>query len=320
MARAKTVALDGVALLDKPEGLTANAALQRVRRALGAAKAGHTGTLDPMATGLMLLAFGEATKFAQRWLEADKVYLTRVRFGVATSTGDAEGEVIARAPVSFGAGAVQEVLPRFLGTIEQVPPMVSALKHEGKPLYRYAREGVTIERAPRPVTIHELRLMEWDEALAAATLYARVGKGTYIRTLAEDLGAALGVPAHIDRLRRLAIGPFSVEKARTLAEWEEAGAQGREWLLPPDALVADLPRVELDATRTLAFLAGQRIARAALGDSRSSGMVRVYGAREEGIPIFIGLGECDPARGLSPKRVIANITPPSSRVPVIPAE
>jgi tRNA pseudouridine55 synthase len=162
--------------------------------------------------------------------------------------------------------------------------------------------------------------VEWDEALAAATLYARVGKGTYIRTLAEDLGAALGVPAHIDRLRRLAIGPFSVEKARTLAEWEEAGAQGREWLLPPDALVADLPRVELDATRTLAFLAGQRIARAALGDSRSSGMVRVYGAREEGIPIFIGLGECDPARGLSPKRVIANITPPSSRVPVIPAE
>lgn len=226
MTRAKTVALDGVALLDKPEGITANAALQRVRRALGAAKAGHTGTLDPMATGLMLLAFGEATKFAQRWLEADKVYLTRVRFGVATSTGDAEGEVIARAPVSFGAEALQAVLPRFLGTIEQVPPMVSALKHEGKPLYRYAREGVVIERAARPVTIHELRLIEWDEALAAATLYARVGKGTYIRTLAEDLGAALGVPAHIDRLRRQAIGPFSLEEARTLTEWEEGEAGG----------------------------------------------------------------------------------------------
>lgn len=320
MTRAKTVALDGVALLDKPEGITANAALQRVRRALGAAKAGHTGTLDPMATGLMLLAFGEATKFAQRWLEADKVYLTRVRFGVATSTGDAEGEVIARAPVSFGAEALQAVLPRFLGTIEQVPPMVSALKHEGKPLYRYAREGVVIERAARPVTIHELRLIEWDEALAAATLYARVGKGTYIRTLAEDLGAALGVPAHIDRLRRLAIGPFSLEEARTLTEWEEAGESGREWLLPPDALVRDLPCVTLDVARTQAFLAGQRIGRAALGDSLFSGMVRVYGSNDEDKPLFIGLGEYEPTRGLSPKRVIANITPPSSRVPVIPAE
>ncbi|MCC4114696.1 tRNA pseudouridine(55) synthase TruB [Aromatoleum toluclasticum] len=292
-------ALDGVLLLDKPQGITSNAALQTARRLLNAAKAGHTGTLDPMATGLLPLTFGEATKFSQMLLDADKEYEATVRLGIETDTGDAEGRPIAEAPVSVSEDDVRTALVRFTGEIDQVPPMYSALKRDGKPLYEYARAGIEVELAPRRVTIHALELLEFG----GETFRIRVAcsKGTYIRTLAIDLGRILGCGAHLSALRRTRIGPFAVGSgAVTLAGLEAASAEEREGLLAPaDALVAHLPEVALSAAQAAGLLQG----RALLLECRERGLVRVYGDGR-----FLGLGELGDDSRLLPKRLVATGT------------
>ncbi len=252
----------GVLLLDKPLGLSSNDALIRAKRLLRANKAGHTGTLDPLATGLLPLCFGEATKFSQDLLDADKTYEATVRLGQRTSTGDAEGEVIAERPVRCDAAALNEALARFVGAIEQVPPMHSALKKDGRPLYEYARAGQTVERAARRVTIHEIALLGCE--LPGAPVFAmRVtcSKGTYIRTLAEDIGEALGCGAHLTALRRTAVGDLTLDGAVTLEQLAEHDDAARPAVLAPvDALLQRCVPVTLDATATQRFLQGQRIA------------------------------------------------------------
>ncbi|THF60852.1 tRNA pseudouridine(55) synthase TruB [Pseudothauera rhizosphaerae] len=294
--RHKRRPVDGVLLLDKPQGLSSNTTLQKARRLLEAAKAGHTGTLDPMATGLLPLTFGEATKFSQMLLDADKTYEAEVRLGVETDTGDAEGQVVATAPVVVDEAAVQAALARFRGEIEQIPPMHSALKRDGKPLYEYARAGIEVERKARTVTIHELELL----AFAGDSFRIRVAcsKGTYIRTLAMDLGRALGCGAHLAALRRTRIGPFGVDRAVTLDALAAAPeGEARDALLAPvDALVAHLPALELDPAAAAALLQGRRLPL----PGTSAGLLRLYGAGR-----FLGLGETDGQGSLLPKRLVA---------------
>jgi tRNA pseudouridine55 synthase len=252
----------GVLLLDKPLGLSSNDALVRAKRLLRANKAGHTGTLDPLATGLLPLCFGEATKFSQDLLEADKTYEATVRLGQKTATGDAEGEVIAERPVCVDTAAVEAMLARFLGEIEQVPPMHSALKKDGKPLYEYARAGQTVERASRRITIHAISLLS-SELPGSPVFVMRVtcSKGTYIRTLAEDIGEALGCGAHLTGLRRTAVGDLTLEGAMTLESLGERADEDRPGLLAPvDALLQRCPALVLDDASTARFLQGQRIA------------------------------------------------------------
>jgi tRNA pseudouridine55 synthase len=299
----------GVLLLDKPPGLSSNAALQRARRLLGAEKAGHTGTLDPMASGLLPLCFGAATKFAQASLEADKRYRATLQFGVATDSGDAEGAVIASsdpAAARVSRVALQEALRRFVGPIEQTPPMHSALKRDGRPLYAYAREGVTLELEPRRVVIHALDIVADDDAVVADrwTLDVHCSKGTYVRALARDLGDALGCGAHLGALRRTGSGDLDVGQAVRLEELEREGeAQRAARLLPPDRLVAGWPAVRLPAAEAARFMQGLR-RRIDLPDLAQ---VRVYGPGERE---FLGAGrvlagDLMPTRLLSPDEVAA---------------
>ena len=251
-------ALDGVLLLDKPVGATSNAVLQRTRWLFAAEKAGHTGTLDPFASGLLPVCFGDATKFAQALLDATKAYVATVRFGVGTTTGDLDGEVTASAPVTFDADAICTVLPAFTGDIRQVPPRHSALKLDGRAYYDYARAGIDIPRHARPVTIHALSLVGWQSP--CATLAVTCSKGTYIRGLAEDLGAALGCPAHLVALRRTATGGFSVDDALTFEQLEALGAPERDArLLPVEALLMALPALVLPANEAARLQQGQAL-------------------------------------------------------------
>lgn len=287
--------VDGVLLLDKPQGLTSNAALQTARRLLNAAKAGHTGTLDPMASGLLPLTFGEATKFSQILLDADKTYEAGVRLGVETDTGDAEGEILRRAAVDVDRARLCEVLAGFVGEIDQIPPMHSALKRDGKPLYEYARAGIELEREARRVVIHELELREFSDE--HFVIRVRCSKGTYIRSLAMDIGAALGCGAHLDALRRTGIGAFSVESSVTLAAVEEVAFDARDAMLAPvDALVAHFGRIDLDPTDAAGILQGRALRLAQSG----CGTVRIYGGRR-----FLGLAEWHSDGSLRPKRLIA---------------
>ncbi len=292
--------VDGVLLLDKPQGMTSNAALQTARRLLNAAKAGHTGTLDPMATGLLPLTFGEATKFSQMLLDADKEYEATVRLGIETDTGDAEGTQIATAPVDVTEDAIRSALSRLTGEIEQVPPMYSALKRDGKPLYEYARAGIEVERAARKVTIHALELL----AVGPDSFRVRVAcsKGTYVRTLAIDLGRILGCGGHLSALRRTRIGPFSIDLATMLDALEATAPEQRDRLLAPaDALVAHLPRVELEGAQGALLLQGRVIA-APVGNA---GLVRIYSAER-----FLGLGERTTDGKLCAKRLVSTNAPP----------
>lgn len=251
----------GVLLLDKPLGLSSNQALQKAKWLLRADKAGHTGTLDPLATGVLPLCFGAATKFSQLHLDADKTYETTVRLGVRTSTADAEGEVIDTRPVSCTVGQVVEVLDRFMGEIDQVPPMHSALKKDGKALYEYARDGDTIEREPRRVTVHDIELLDMQLQGEAPHLRLRVvcSKGTYIRTLGEDIGQALGCGGHLIALRRTATGPFDVSEATTLDALESMTEDQRlQALRPLEDLLPGHERVTLDAEHAGRFLSGVR--------------------------------------------------------------
>jgi tRNA pseudouridine55 synthase len=236
--------LDGALLLDKPLGASSNAALQKAKQLFGAGKAGHAGTLDPLASGLLLVLFGEATKFAGPLLDADKEYVATLKLGERTATGDAEGEVLQRRPVEVTRERLAAALERFRGEIEQVPPMHSALKHQGTPLYRLARRGEQVARAARRVRISVLELLQHEAA--SLVLRVRCSKGTYIRVLAEDIGEVLGCGAHLAGLRRTACGGFRVEDAATLEALADPAARARR-LLPLEALLEGLPRAELGA-------------------------------------------------------------------------
>lgn len=296
----------GVLLLDKPLGLSSNQALQKAKWLLRAEKAGHTGTLDPLATGVLPLCFGAATKFSQLHLDADKTYETTVRLGVRTSTADAEGEVIATRPVQCSVGQVVEVLDRFMGPIDQVPPMHSALKKDGKALYEYARDGETVEREPRRVTIHAIELLDMQLQGDAPQLRLRVvcSKGTYIRTLGEDIGEALGCGGHLIALRRVATGPFDVADAITLDALDAMGESERlDALLPVDSLLTGHERVMLDAEHAGRFLSGLR----RRGDWPNRERVAVFGPAPDATPqaVLLGTahtqgGELIPGRLLSP--------------------
>lgn len=251
--------VDGVLLLDKPSGLSSNAALQRAKRCYAAEKAGHTGTLDPLASGLLVLCLGDATKYAQVLLDARKEYIATVRFGIATTTGDAEGETIDERPVAFRRADLEAALPRFIGTIPQVPPRHAALKHRGRSYYEYARAGMEIDRVPRDIEIDAIEIVDW--APPFATLRVACGKGTYVRVLAEDLGAAVGSCAHLAGLRRTACGAFALDDAVTLAALEALGdpAARDALLLPMEALVASMPRLDVDANGARALMQGRTV-------------------------------------------------------------
>jgi tRNA pseudouridine55 synthase len=290
--------VDGVLLLDKPAGLTSNAALQMAKRLYRAEKAGHTGTLDPFATGLLPLCLGEATKFSQFLLDADKVYLAELRLGIRTSSGDLDGEVIATRPVDVPEATLRRALEAFRGEIEQVPPMHSALKHQGRPLYEFARKGIEIERPARRVVVRELTLEAFSGA--ACTLRVHSGKGFYVRALADDLGEALGCGAHLVGLRRMAAGGFTIADAVTLPELEVMAEPARDALLmPADGLIAALPELALDEESTWQISHGQAIWMPRL---RVGTLYRIYAPDEA----FLGVAEVNEDGKLAPKRLIAH--------------
>ena len=250
--------VDGVLLFDKPLGQSSNHALQTVRRLFNAEKAGHTGTLDPLATGLLPLCFGEATKFSSELLEADKRYVATVQLGATTDTADAEGVILLRRPVRVTQADVAKALLGFLGEIDQIPPMHSALKRDGKPLYEYARAGIELERAPRRILIHTLCLQEFSGDRFVFEVYC--SKGTYVRTLAADIGEVLGCGAHLAALRRTGIGRLRVADAHTLEALGTASSDARDRLLQaPDALLSDLSAVELFAADAQRLRHGQPV-------------------------------------------------------------
>ena len=293
--KAQRQPVDGVLLLNKPVGISSNAALQKAKWLLNAKKAGHTGTLDPFADGLLPLCFGEATKFSAYLLESDKRYRAVMQLGVTTTTGDPEGEILATRDVDTSRAEIEALLPRFTGEIEQIPPMHSALKHQGRPLYEYARAGIEIERPPRQVTIRTLELVECDPP--RVVLDVQCSAGTYIRTLAQDIGAALGYGAHLTALTRTAAGGFRLDQAHTLAELDALDATLRPGLLlPADCLVAHLPAVQLDAADAAALCQGRSVAHA----TEYQGLARIYAAPHT----FIGLADAD-AGYLQPRRLIA---------------
>jgi len=288
-------AVDGVLLLDKPSGPSSNAVLQRAKRLLGAARAGHTGTLDPLASGLLVIAFGEATKFSAGLLEADKAYRATLKLGARTATGDAEGEVLARSEVAVTEDGLRSVLERFRGEIGQVPPMHAAIKHEGRPLYAYARRGESVERTARQVTIRRLDLERFDRD--EADLYVECSKGTYIRTLAEDIGEALGCGAHLSALTRLAVGPFVLAQSIDIDALEAMTQPARRSrLLPPQSLLGGWPRLRLPAELGAKFRQGRAVPAGSV-----DGNVAVF----EGDETFLGTGEV--ASGtLKPRRLLAS--------------
>jgi tRNA pseudouridine55 synthase len=255
------LSIHGVLLLDKPVGFSSNDALIKAKRLLNAKKAGHTGTLDPFATGLLPLCFGEATKFSQDLLEADKCYETVVHLGVSTNTGDTEGEITHRSdaiPATADTAQIEAVLATFRGPIAQVPPMHSALKRDGKPLYEYARAGITLEREARHVTIHELTLLDYTAPYL--TLRVNCSKGTYIRVLGEEIGNALGCGAHLNALRRTAVGSLTLDGCMTLEALTDCPeAERAALLMPVDGLLSTFPAIRLPAALAQRFSHGQRL-------------------------------------------------------------
>ena len=276
--------IDGVLLLNKPVGITSNAALQKAKWLLNAKKGGHTGTLDPFADGLLPLCFGEATKFSGYLLDADKRYRAVMQLGVTTSTGDPEGEVLSTCEVNVSRDDILAVLLRFRGEIEQIPPMHSALKHQGRPLYEYARAGIEIDRPPRKVTIRALDLIEYTPP--RVVLDVQCTAGTYIRTLAQDIGAALGCGAYLTELTRTAAGGFNLDQAHTLVDLDALEPSQRQvWLQPADCLVAYLPALQLDETDATAICQGRSIP----DPGTQPGLLRLY----TGANRFLGLAHAE---------------------------
>ena len=295
--RERTV-VNGLLLLNKPAGMTSNQALQKVKRLLNAKKAGHTGSLDPAATGMLPLCFGEATKVCSYLLDADKTYRVTAKLGEATDTGDADGQVIDTAPIpDLDKAAWADILAGFTGEIRQVPPMYSALKKDGKRLYELARKGQVVEREARPVTIHEISLLELAGNRLVFTV--RCSKGTYVRTLVEDLARAAGTVAHTARLHRETVGSFRSEDMVDLAGAEKAAGDGaeklRECLIPVDEALAEWPRCGVSADDQDRFSGGQAVS----CDSGDKGLTRVYGPDGR----FLGIGELQGGGVVAPKRI-----------------
>lgn len=302
MAQVKRIrrSVSGILILDKPRGMSSNAALQKVRWLLNAEKAGHTGSLDPLATGVLPLCFGEATKFSQYLLDAEKAYETVMHLGVTTSTGDAEGEVLAQQPVTVSREALEAALPPFRGAIQQIPPMYSALKKDGQPLYKLARAGEVVEREARSVTIERLELTRFETPFA--DLSVKCSKGTYIRSLVEDIGQALGCGAHVAGLRRTQAGPFELSQAvsldELLATHEAGGAEALDrFLLPSDSGLEHWPTVQLSAHSAYYWLHGQPVW---VPGAPTFGMMRVYDDNAR----FIGIGEAADDGRIAPRRLI----------------
>jgi len=302
-----SIRIDGVVLLDKPAGMSSQGAVTAVKRAFNADKAGHTGTLDPMATGLLPICLGEATKYSQDLLEADKSYIAQVKFGSRTDTGDAEGQIIEELALPAFAddvaikAALDALLPKFTGPITQVPPMYSALKRDGKPLYEYARAGIELERAPREITIHAIRWtnINWPEA----TLEVSCSKGTYIRVLAEDIGNALGCGAHLVGLRRTEVGHLNLEQSFTLESIQQGIQDSSTYILPVDALLQTLPHLTVDEQQAKRLEMGQRVP---LNLPPIEALVRIY--RATAAPHNF-IGTADWRSGvLHPKRLISQAT------------
>ncbi|NLY17037.1 MAG: tRNA pseudouridine(55) synthase TruB [Gammaproteobacteria bacterium] len=296
----KRRSISGILILDKPAGVSSNGALQKVRWLLNSDKGGHTGSLDPLATGVLPLCFGEATKFSRYLLDADKAYEAEVRLGQTTNTGDAEGEVLETRPVNISLEQAEAVLPQFRGDIMQVPPMYSALKQDGQPLYKLARAGEVVERKARSIHIAALELLSLEGDLLR--LRVSCSKGTYIRTLAEDIGRELGCGAHVAGLRRIAAGPFDLSRAVTLDELialhDEQGSEALDrYLLPCDAGLLDWPQVTLTEHTTYYWQNGQPVR---APGAPVSGMVRVYSHQQE----FIGVAEIDEDGLVAPRRLI----------------
>lgn len=283
-------------LLDKPLGFSSNQALQRVKWLLQAAKAGHTGTLDPLATGLLPLCFGEATKVAHYLTDADKTYIATLKLGATTTTGDAEGDVLSTHEVNVSQAEFEVACQKFTGEISQLPPMYSALKFEGKALYEYARAGVEIARQPRLVTIHRITLNTFNAEVATITVTCT--KGTYIRTLAEDIGKQLGCGAHLIGLRRTATADYQIAQAITLEQFEAMSAEERLAILAPvDSAILHLPAITLDAESVFYLQQGQAIWRSGVVPK---GLLRLYDESR----VFIGLGEQQPDGKIAPKRLM----------------
>jgi len=302
--RNKWRAIDGVLLFDKPLELSSNDALQKIRRLFQAEKAGHTGTLDPLATGLLPICFGEATKFSNALLDADKTYTALLRLGQTTTTGDAEGEITAEHPVEFTRSDLDAVLNKFRGEIQQLPPMHSALKHQGKPLYEYIRKGITIERQLRDVVIHELVLNRF--AGNEMEISVRCSKGTYVRTLAEDIGAALGCGAHLIGLRRTAIAHFKLADGYGLQQLAGMSDVERDaCLLPLVSLMPDMPQLALDAIQIKRLAQGQRLG---LNTGLPDGKIGLYGP--DG---FIGVG-LQQGRRIAPDRLLSGVAKQAAKM------
>lgn len=296
--------VSGILVLDKPLGLSSNAALQRVKRLFDAQKAGHTGSLDPMATGVLPLCFGEATKVSQYLLDADKGYRSTFILGVATDTGDAEGEITSTADASAVSEAdVLAAMAALTGEIEQVPPMYSALKHQGKPLYALARKGVEVSRAARNIEILQFELLQFIPGQRAAIeVDVRCSKGTYIRVLAEDLGAHLGLPCHVSQLRRTVSGPFALLEAVSLEQLEAARSAEASsldpFLLPIESALAHFPAIFLSESASFYLQQGQPVL---VPNGPRSGMVRIADQRGG----FLGIGEMLDDGRVAPRRLIA---------------
>ena len=288
--------------MDKPAGISSNDVVQQAKRLFGAQKVGHTGSLDPLATGVLPLCFGEATKFSQYLLDADKKYWAQVRLGITTDTGDADGEVIAQADASSVTPAqAVAALETFVGEIEQIPSMYSALKHQGQPLYKLARKGIEIERAPRQVSIYSAELLQFSEA--SIELRVHCSKGTYIRSLAEDLGAALGCGGHVSALRRLAAGPYKEGQATPLAELYETNDMQEmdALLLPVSSAVDALPAVRLHEDTARHVRQGQPVQ---VAHAPTDGWVQIFELADE--DRFLGVGEILTDGRVAPRRLVAN--------------
>lgn len=290
-------------LIDKPLGYSSNQALQQVKLLYQAAKAGHTGTLDPLATGLLPLCFGEATKFAHYLTDADKTYVATLKLGVTTSTGDAEGEVLSTRAVDVSLAEFKSACLKFIGQISQIPPMYSALKHEGKALYEYARQGIEIERQARVVNIHCITHHSFEQDVAVITVTC--SKGTYIRTLAEDIGNALGCGAHLIGLRRTATANYNIAQSITLVQFDAMTQEQRlAALLPLDSAVLNFPALTLDADSSFYLQQGQAVWQSGL---IPKGLIRLYGeAQDDGNPLFLGLGEQLSDGKIAPRRLIVD--------------
>lgn len=290
--------IDGVFLLDKPQGMSSNDIMQKVKRVFQANKAGHTGALDPLATGMLPICLGEATKFSQFLLDADKRYVVTAKLGERTDTSDAEGQVVETRPVNVETSQILTALEQFRGDILQVPTMFSALKHNGKPLYEYARAGITVEREARPITIFEINFIEYQAP--SLTLEVHCSKGTYIRTLVDDLGEVLGCGAHVTVLRRTAVADYPTEKMMTWDALQALAEQGDldQHLLPIDTAVSKLPALKLNAEQSKGIGFGQRVKFA--NEAKLRGQVRLFSDKN----IFLGVALIDDNNVIRPQRLI----------------